>query len=87
MTESQITPLECVDACIGKRIWVIMKTQRELDGVLSGMDEFVNLVLSDVNEYEVLADGSVKKTHVESVLLNGNNVAMLVPGKSRPSAD
>ena len=36
-------------------------------------------VLEDVTEYEVTADG-VQETHMEQILLNGNNIALLVPG-------
>ncbi len=32
------------------------------------------------------ADGSTKKTQLDSVLLNGNNVAILVPGSSPDDA-
>jgi len=41
-------------------------------------------VLEDVTEYEVTADGS-QETHLEQILLNGNNIALLVPG-GRPES-
>jgi U6 snRNA-associated Sm-like protein LSm5 len=34
-------------------------------------------VLEDVVEYEITADGT-RETHLEQILLNGNNVALLV---------
>ena len=36
-------------------------------------------VLEDVTEFETSADG-VTETQMEQILLNGNNIALLVPG-------
>jgi len=43
-------------------------------------DEYVNMVLDDVVEYDILADGSRSENNVDQILLNGNNVCLLVPG-------
>ncbi|KAG7450621.1 Sm-like ribonucleoprotein [Guyanagaster necrorhizus] len=80
---SQILPLELIDRCIGSRIWVIMKSDREFSGILLGFDDFVNMVLEDVTEYETTLQGK-KKTHLAQTLLNGNNICMLIPGSSGP---
>ena len=77
----RLLPLELVDKCIGSRIWVIMKGDKEVVGTLRGFDEFVNMVLDDVTEYVVTARGR-EKTKLDQILLNGNNVAMMVPGAS-----
>jgi hypothetical protein len=50
---SRILPLELIDKCIGSKIWVIMKNDKELVGILRGFDDFVNMVLEDVTEYDV----------------------------------
>ncbi|KAK0478253.1 LSM domain-containing protein [Armillaria novae-zelandiae] len=78
---SQILPLG--PSCIGSRIWVIMKSDREFSGILLGFDDFVNMVLEDVTEYEATPQGK-KKTHLAQTLLNGNNICMLIPGSSGP---
>ena len=78
----RLLPLELVDKCIGSRIWVIMKGDKEVVGTLRGFDEFVNMVLDDVTEYVVTARGR-EKTKLDQILLNGNNVAMMVPGAIR----
>ncbi|CAE6518234.1 unnamed protein product [Rhizoctonia solani] len=83
---TQILPLELVDRCIGARIWVIMKGEREFVGTLMGFDDFVNMVLDDVTEYEITPQG-VKKTKLAQTLLNGNNICMLMPGSSGPEDD
>ncbi|KAF8736011.1 hypothetical protein AX14_001016 [Amanita brunnescens Koide BX004] len=80
---SQILPLELIDRCIGSRIWVIMKGNREFTGTLLGFDDFVNMVLEDVIEYEMTPQGT-KKTQLAQTLLNGNNICMLIPGSSGP---
>ncbi|OUM69373.1 hypothetical protein PIROE2DRAFT_2670 [Piromyces sp. E2] len=76
---SQLLPLELIDKCIGSRIWVIMKGEREFVGTLSGFDDYVNMVLEDVTEYEDTPQGK-KVTRQEQILLNGNNICMLIPG-------
>jgi len=80
---SQILPLELIDRCIGSQIWVIMKGNREFTGTLLGFDDFVNMVLEDVIEYELTPQGT-KKTKLAQTLLNGNNICMLIPGSGGP---
>ncbi|KAI0067810.1 like-Sm ribonucleoprotein [Artomyces pyxidatus] len=80
---SQILPLELIDRCIGSRIWVIMKNDREFTGTLLGFDDFVNMVLEDVTEFEITPKGR-KTTKLAQTLLNGNNICMLVPGSDGP---
>lgn len=63
-----------------------MKNEKEFVGILRGFDDYVNVVLEDVTEIEVLADGSQRKTQLESVLLNGVNVALMVPGSGPEDA-
>lgn len=80
MSNPQIwLPLELIDKCIGSRIQVIMKNEKEIVGKLVGFDDYVNMVLQDAVEYETTADGK-KKTKLEEILLNGNNITMMVPG-------
>ncbi|RVW21963.1 Sm-like protein LSM5 [Vitis vinifera] len=47
---SQLLPSELIDRCIGSKIWVIMKGDKELVGTLRGFDVYVNMVLEDVTE-------------------------------------
>eukprot|EP01135_Chromosphaera_perkinsii_P008072 Nk52_evm1s1117 gene=Nk52_evmTU1s1117 len=82
---SQLLPLELIDKCIGSRIWAIMKGDKELVGTLQGFDDYVNMVLEDVTQYEKTPDGKIKKNKLPQILLNGNGIAMLVPGSEGPS--
>ena len=47
---SAILPLELVDKCIGSRIHVVMRGNKEIYGKLMGFDDYVNMVLEDVTE-------------------------------------
>lgn len=49
-------------------------------GTLRGFDDYVNMVLDDVVEHTFLPDGSKVMSKLESILLNGNNIAIMVPG-------
>lgn len=77
--KSHRMPSELIDCCIGSKIWVIMKGDKEMVGTLRGFDAFVNMVLDDVTEYEITSEGKTI-TYLDQILLNGNNIAMLVPG-------
>jgi U6 snRNA-associated Sm-like protein LSm5 len=76
---SQLLPQELIDRCIGSKMWVIMKGDKELVGTLRGFDVYVNMVLEDVQEIEYTPEGK-KITKLDSILLNGNHVAIMVPG-------
>ncbi|KAF3122195.1 RNA-binding protein lsm5 [Orbilia oligospora] len=69
---SQILPLELVDKCVGSKIWVVMKSEKEFSGTLVGFDDYVNMVLEDVTEYDAGEQIKLKK-----ILLNGNNICMV----------
>lgn len=56
---------------------------QELVGTLLGFDDFVNMVLEDVVEYESTSEGR-RVTKLDQILLNGNNITMLVPGGEGP---
>ena len=72
-------PSELIDRCIGSQIWVIMKGDKEIVGTLRGFDVYVNMVLEDVQEIETTPEGK-RITKLDQILLNGNNIAVLVPG-------
>jgi len=76
---STLLPLELVDKCIGSRIHILMKNDKEMTGTLLGFDDFVNMLLEDVTEIENTPEGK-RITKLDQILLNGNNITMLVPG-------
>ncbi len=80
---SQLLPLELVDKCIGSRMHIIMRNDKEIVGTLLGFDDFVNMVLEDVTEFEITSEGR-RITKLDQILLNGNNITMLCPGGEGP---
>jgi U6 snRNA-associated Sm-like protein LSm5 len=48
---NQILPLELIDKCIGSRIHVVMKSDKELVGTLLGFDEFVSKSIFNYRPY------------------------------------
>lgn len=56
---------------------------KEIVGTLTGFDDYVNMVLEDVVEYENTAEGK-RVTKLDTILLNGNHITMLVPGGEGP---
>lgn len=74
--QSALLPLELVDKCIGSRIHIIMKNDKEMVGTLLGFDDFVNMLLEDVTEYENTPEGR-RITKLDQILLNGNNITMV----------
>ncbi|XP_064453249.1 U6 snRNA-associated Sm-like protein LSm5 [Mirounga angustirostris] len=57
----------------------MMKSDKEIVGTLLGFDDFVRMVLEDVNEFEITPEER-RITKFDQILLNGNNITMLVPG-------
>ncbi|MCJ1322851.1 RNA-binding protein lsm5 [Xylographa vitiligo] len=54
----------------------------EFAGTLLGFDDYVNMVLEDVTEF----DYSGTQIKLSKILLNGNNICMLIPGGEGPVA-
>lgn len=53
-----------------------MKNDKEIVGTLLGFDDFVNMLLEDVTEYESTPEGR-RITKLDQILLNGNNITMV----------
>ena len=76
-----VVPMALVSRCIGLKIWVLMKDSgKEIVGTLRRFDDFMNLVLDGVKEITYTANGTKQINLLDSILLNGRLIAMLVPG-------
>ncbi|WAR28318.1 LSM5-like protein, partial [Mya arenaria] len=53
---SQLLPLELVDKCIGSRIHIIMKNDKEIVGILLGFDDYNSQDSLCIKLYEVCID-------------------------------
>lgn len=71
---SPFLSVELIDKCIGNKIWILLKDHREITGTMLGFDDYVNVVLDDVQEFnrqhELVAE-------MKQVLLNGNTICMV----------
>lgn len=83
---------ELVDKCIGSKIWVLMKNEKEFTGTLLGIDDYVNMVLENVTELYVFAcpylylanslfsertSTGLVQSSLDQILLNGNHICMV----------
>jgi len=69
-----ILPLEVIDRAVGNKITVLMTNDKEFSGTLVGFDDFVNIVLEDVEEKDTNGTTKIKK-----MLLNNGHIAMIIP--------
>ncbi len=69
-----VMPLNVLEKSINKRISLLLKDNRVLDGKLVGYDEYMNMVLEDTEETK---DEQVRR--IGTVILRGNNVVTIVP--------
>lgn len=69
-------PLELLDKCIGSKLWVILKGNKEFAGKLRGFDPYFNMVLDDVTEI-TRENGKSKRESMESMLLNGHDIVFV----------
>lgn len=80
----QVLPLEIIDRSIGKKVRVLMTSDKEFYGKLIGFDDYVNMVLEDVevitgSEEQGSSETGEGKEIVKKMLLNGGQVALIIP--------
>jgi len=63
-----------------------MKQEKEFSGTLKGFDDFMNMILENVTEYERTIDGKVKENKIDSLLLNGTHITCMIPGSEGASS-
>jgi U6 snRNA-associated Sm-like protein LSm5 len=39
--DKRLTPIQMLDGFIGSRVWIIMKTEKEIVGMLRGFDDYM----------------------------------------------
>jgi small nuclear ribonucleoprotein len=69
-----VLPLNVLEKSLNRRISLMLKDNRSLEGKLVGFDDFMNLVLEETEETK---EEQVKK--LGTVVLRGNNVVTIVP--------
>jgi len=69
-----VMPLSLLEKSVDKRVSLLLKDNRILEGTLIGFDDYLNMVLE--NTEETTAD-QVKR--LGTVILRGNNVVSITP--------
>ncbi|EQB72880.1 MAG: small nuclear ribonucleoprotein (snRNP)-like protein [Thermoplasmatales archaeon A-plasma] len=69
-----IMPMKMLEENLNKHVALLLKDNRVLEGVLSGYDEYMNMVLDEVQE----SDEEVTRK-LGTVIIRGSNVVRIVP--------
>jgi len=75
-----VMPLNVLEKSLNKKVSLLLKDSRILEGKLVGYDEYMNMVLEDTEETRI--DQETKDEQVRrigTVVLRGNNVVTIVP--------
>ena len=65
-------PLDVLEKSLNQKLSLLLKDGRVIDGKLTGYDEYMNMVLSDVEE----TFGETKR-RIGTIILRGNNVVSI----------
>ncbi|MGC8506058.1 MAG: LSM domain-containing protein [Thermoplasmata archaeon] len=69
-----IMPMKMLEESLNKKVSLLLKDNRILQGILSGYDDYMNMVLDEVEES---GDNVTKK--IGTVVIRGSNVVRIVP--------
>jgi small nuclear ribonucleoprotein len=69
-----IMPMKLLEESLNRKVVLLLKDNRTLVGVLTGYDEYMNMVMDDVEEN---SDTVTKKLGM--VVVRGSNVVRIVP--------
>ena len=65
-------PLDILEKSMNQKLSLLLKDGRNIDGKLSGYDEYMNMVLEDVEETH-----GEDKRRLGTIILRGNNVVSI----------
>jgi len=65
-------PLDVLEKAMNQKLSLLLKDGRNIEGKLSGYDEYMNMVLVDVEEKV-----EENKRRVGTIILRGNNVVSI----------
>ncbi|MCL4327837.1 MAG: LSM domain-containing protein [Candidatus Thermoplasmatota archaeon] len=66
--------MKMLEESLNKKVSLLLKDNRILQGILSGYDDYMNMVLDEVEES---GDNVTKK--IGTVVIRGSNVVRIVP--------
>ncbi len=65
-------PLDVLEKSLNQKLSLLLKDGRVIEGKLSGYDEYMNMVLNDVEE-----TNNETKRRLGTIILRGNNVVSI----------
>jgi small nuclear ribonucleoprotein len=65
-------PLDVLEKSVNQKLALLLKDGRVIEGTLSGYDEYMNMVLNDVEE-----TNDENKRRLGTIILRGNNVVSI----------
>jgi small nuclear ribonucleoprotein len=65
-------PLDVLEKSINQKLSLLLKDGRSIEGKLTGYDEYMNMVLDEVEEIN-----SETKRRLGTIILRGNNVVSI----------
>lgn len=65
-------PLDVLEKSVNQKLSLLLKDGRLIEGTLSGYDEYMNMVLNDVEE-----KNDETKRRLGTIILRGNNVVSI----------
>jgi len=69
-----VMPQNLLDVSVDKKVTIVLKDGRSMEGVLKGYDEYMNMVIDDCQE-----ERDDLKRKLGKVILRGNNVVSITP--------
>jgi small nuclear ribonucleoprotein len=69
-----VLPQNLLEKSLNKRVALLLKDNRVLEGKLVGFDDYMNMVLEDTEE-----ENKDVKRKLGTVILRGNNVVSIAP--------
>ncbi len=73
-SDKMVMPLALMEKTLNKKVSLLLKDNRVLEGKLTGYDEYMNMVLEETEERT--AD---QTRRLGTVILRGNNVVSIAP--------
>ncbi|MCQ2056462.1 MAG: LSM domain-containing protein [archaeon] len=70
-----VMPLNLLEKSMDRRVSLLLKDGRILEGKLAGFDEYMNMVLEETAEHTITAE----ERRLGTVVLRGNNVVSIAP--------
>ncbi|MCL4357003.1 MAG: LSM domain-containing protein [Candidatus Thermoplasmatota archaeon] len=67
-------PMKLLEENLNKKISLLLKDNRTMEGLLTGYDEYMNMVMDDVEEI-----GNETTRKLGSVIIRGSNIVRIVP--------